>query len=117
LEHLLGAALVALAATLALAAPCQAAGAPALNLDCRQVAVAEGLEHPWSIAWLPDGTTLVTERPGRLRAIRNGRLDPNPITGIPPVLVAAGRGLVFQAGLFEVSPHPNFAQHRQPYLT
>ena len=95
----------------------QAAGDPALNFDYRQVAVAEGLEHPWSIAWLPDGTMLVTERPGRLRAIRNGRLDPTPIAGTPEVLVAAERGLIFQSGLFEVSPHPNFAQNRQLYLT
>ncbi len=97
--------------------PFQAAGDPALNFDYRQVAVAEGLEHPWSIAWLPDGTALVTERPGRLRAIRNGRLDPTPIPGTPDVLVAAERGLIFQSGLFEVSPHPNFAQNRQLYLT
>ncbi len=97
--------------------PFQAAGDPALNFDYRQVAVAEGLEHPWSIAWLPDGTALVTERPGRLRAIRNGRLDPTPIAGTPEVLVAAERGLIFQSGLFEVSPHPNFAQNRQLYLT
>lgn len=95
----------------------QAAGDPLLNFDYRQVAVAEGLEHPWSIAWLPDGTALVTERPGRLRAIRGGRLDPNPIAGVPQVLVAPERGLVFQAGLFEVSPHPNFAQNRLLYLT
>lgn len=95
----------------------QAAGDPALNLTYRQVAVAEGLEHPWSIAWLPDGTALVTERPGRLRAIRNGRLDPTPISGTPPVLLAPERGLVFQSGLFEVSPHPNFASNRLIYLS
>ncbi|MFQ3622919.1 MAG: PQQ-dependent sugar dehydrogenase [Acetobacteraceae bacterium] len=88
-----------------------------MNLNYRQVAVAEGLEHPWSIAWLPDGTALVTERPGRLRAIRNGRLDPTPIAGVPPVLVAPERGLVFQAGLFEISPHPRFAENRLVYLT
>lgn len=95
----------------------QAVGDPPLNLTYRQVAVAEGLEHPWSIAWLPDGTALVTERPGRLRAIRAGRLDPTPIAGTPPVLVAEQRGLVFQSGLFEVSPHPNFAQNRLVYLS
>ncbi len=95
----------------------QAAGDPVLDLSYRQVAFAEGLEHPWCIAWLPDGTALVTERPGRLRAIRNGRLDPTPIAGTPPVLVAPDRGLVFQAGLFEVSPHPNFAQNRMLYIT
>ncbi len=95
----------------------QAAGDPPLNLTYRQVAVVEGLEHPWSIAWLPDGTALVTERPGRLRAIRGGRLDPTPISGTPPVLVAPERGLVFQAGLFEVSPHPDFARNRMLYLS
>jgi glucose/arabinose dehydrogenase len=95
----------------------QAAGDPPLNVSYRQIAVAEGLEHPWSIAWLPDGTVLVTERPGRLRAIRNGRLDPTPIGGVPPVLVAAERGLVFQSGLFEVLPHPNFAQNRVLFLS
>jgi glucose/arabinose dehydrogenase len=95
----------------------QANGDPPLNLNYQQVAVAEGLEHPWSIAWLPDGTALVTERPGRLRAIRNGRLDPTPIAGVPNVLVAPERGLVYQSGLFEVSPHPNFAQNRMLYLT
>lgn len=113
-----GAALsVALLGSVAVAEPFQANGDPPLNLNYQQVTVAEGLEHPWSIAWLPDGTALVTERPGRLRAIRNGRLDPAPIGGVPPVLVAPERGLVYQAGLFEVSPHPNFAQNRMIYLT
>jgi glucose/arabinose dehydrogenase len=112
----------ALAACLAFAVPAgaetyQAAGDPALNLNYRQVAVAEGLEHPWSIAWLPDNTMLVTERPGRLRLIRDGRLVAEPVAGVPPVLVAPERGLVYQSGLFEVSPHPNFAQNRLIYLT
>lgn len=119
MRRLLLAAMLGLAATAGAGAQqtFQAAGDPALNFDYRQVAVAEGLEHPWSIAWLPDGTALVTERPGRLRAIRNGRLDPTPIAGTPPVLVAPERGLIFQSGLFEVSPHPNFAQNRLLYIT
>ena len=45
----------------------------------RVVVVARGLEQPWSIAFLPDGDMLVTERPGRLRLIRDGVLDPNPV--------------------------------------
>ena len=49
----------------------------------RVVTVVEGLDHPWSIAWLPSGEMLVTERPGRLRIIRNGKLDPNPVSGLP----------------------------------
>src|SRR4051812_32094887 len=44
----------------------------------RLVVVARELEQPWSMAFLPDGAILVTERPGRLRIIRNGRLDPQP---------------------------------------
>lgn len=99
------------------AEPFQAAGDPPLNVSFRTVMVADGLQHPWSIAWLPDGTALVTERTGRLRAIRGGRLDPTPIAGTPEVLVAPEVGLVFQAGLFEVSPHPRFAENRLIYLT
>jgi glucose/arabinose dehydrogenase len=114
-----GAALAAvlLAGGVAGAEPFQASGDPPLNLNYQQITVAEGLEHPWSIAWLPDGTALVTERPGRLRLIREGRLDPTPVGGVPPVLVAPERGLVYQAGLFEVSPHPDFARNRLLYLT
>lgn len=113
----------ALAAALGLGGPVavaqtyQAAGDPELNLGYKQVAVAEGLEHPWSITWLPNGTALVTERPGRLRVIRAGKLDPTPVAGTPPVLVAPERGLVYQAGLFEVSAHPNFAQNQFLYFT
>jgi aldose sugar dehydrogenase len=90
---------------------------PPLNVSFRLVAVAEPLEHPWSIAFLPDGTMLVTERPGRLRAIRGGRLDPTPIAGVPRVLVASERGLIFQSGLFEVLPHPGFAQNRTLFIS
>src|SRR5262245_32377354 len=47
--------------------------------------VAAGLDHPWSLAFLPDGNMLVTERVGRLRVIRNGTLDPQPVAGVPAV--------------------------------
>ncbi len=73
--------------------------------------VVEGLSHPWSIAWLPDGAALVTERPGRLRLIRNGHLDQKPVTGLPPVL-AFGQG-----GLLDIALHPDFAKNRWIYLT
>lgn len=63
------------------------------------------------MAWLPDGSILVTERPGRLRIIRNGQLDPTPIAGVPNVL-ALGQG-----GLLDVSVHPNFAENRWVYFT
>jgi glucose/arabinose dehydrogenase len=47
--------------------------------------VTKGLNQPWSMAFLPDGNILVTERAGRLRIVRNGVLDPNPIAGVPAV--------------------------------
>src|SRR5690606_20200767 len=66
---------------------------------------------PWSLAFLPDGNMLVTERAGRLRIVRKGVLDPEPISGVPPVL---GQGL---GGLMEVALHPRFAETRWVYLT
>ena len=77
----------------------------------RRVPVVGGLEHPWSVAWLPGGELLITERPGRLRLVRNGRLDPTPIAGVPEVF-ARGQG-----GLMEVSVHPRFADNGLVYLT
>lgn len=73
--------------------------------------VTKGLDHPWGIAFLPDGNMLVTERPGRLRVIRNGVLDPTPLGPLPQVL-ATGLG-----GLLDVALHPRFAQNRWVYLT
>src|SRR5438477_13015902 len=48
----------------------------------RVVVVTKALSHPWGMAWLPNGDMLVTERPGRLRMVRYGVLDPTPITGL-----------------------------------
>jgi len=72
--------------------------------------VTKGLDHPWGIAFLPDGGMLVTERPGRLRQIKNGVLDPTPI-GPMPEMLATGLG-----GLLDVALHPRFAQNRLIYL-
>jgi glucose/arabinose dehydrogenase len=79
--------------------------------DYRVVTVADGLIQPWAIAWLPNGDALVTERPGRLRIIRQGQLLPQPVEGVPQVLY------VGQGGLLEVRPHPNFASNRLLYLS
>ena len=73
--------------------------------------VAEGLNHPWCLAFLPDSELLVTERNGALRSIRDGALAAQPIAGVPEVY-ARGQG-----GLFDVAPHPNFAANRLLYLT
>lgn len=77
----------------------------------RTTTILEGLERPWGMAWLPDGTMLITERAGRLRIVRDGVLDPQPIEGVPEVF-AVGQG-----GLMDVSLHPNFADNRSIYLT
>ncbi len=77
----------------------------------RLVPVVSGLENPWSVAWLPDRTMLVTERPGRVRIVRNGVLDSTPIGGVPAVF-ASGQG-----GLMDISIHPQFAKNRLVYLT
>jgi glucose/arabinose dehydrogenase len=84
---------------------------PSVHHDYRVVTVAEGLVHPWSIAFLPGGDMLVTERPGRLRIIRDGRLLPGAVPGVPDVL-AQGQG-----GLLDVVPHPDFASNRLIYLS
>ena len=56
--------------------------------DYRLETVAQNLEHPWSLAFLPDGAMLVTEREGRLRMIRNGSLVEAPISGVPELVVS-----------------------------
>ena len=73
--------------------------------------VASGLVNPWSMAFLPGGDMLVTERPGRLRIVRGGKLLAEPVAGVPQV-VALGQG-----GLFDVVLHPNFASNRLIYLS
>ncbi len=77
----------------------------------RVVVVTRGLSHPWGMAFLPDGDMLVTEREGRLRMIRDGVLDPEPIDGVPEVLA---RGL---SGLMDVALHPDFTDNRLVYLS
>lgn len=77
----------------------------------RVATVVEGLEHPWGMAFLPDGSILVTERPGRLRLVRNGVLEPEPIAGVPEVW-ARGQG-----GLLDVALHPDFERNRLVYLS
>jgi len=79
--------------------------------DYRIVTVAEGLVNPWSIAFLPGGDMLVTERPGRLRIVRNGKLRPDPVAGLPRMRTGG------QGGLLDVVPHPNFASNRLLYFS
>jgi glucose/arabinose dehydrogenase len=73
--------------------------------------VTKGLERPWGMAFLPNGDMLVTERPGRLRVLRDGRLDPTPITGLPPIRAAV------IGGLLDIALHPKFADNRFIYFS
>jgi glucose/arabinose dehydrogenase len=73
--------------------------------------VTSGLEHPWGIAFLPDGRALVTERPGRLRVVdRTGKAS-EPLTGVPAV------DAVGQGGLLDVALDPDFARNQRIYLS
>jgi glucose/arabinose dehydrogenase len=79
--------------------------------DLELVTLAEGLEHPWGLAFLPDGAALVTERPGRLRLISpEGEISP-PLGGVPQVY-ASGQG-----GLLDVALDPAFSENRVVYLS
>ncbi len=83
----------------------------AMAQDYRVETVADGLEKPWSIAFLPDGRMLVTEHPGRLRVIEDGQLVDAPVEGLPPIFSSG------QAGLFEVMPAADFADSGVLYLS
>ncbi|SFN61519.1 PQQ-dependent sugar dehydrogenase [Marinobacter pelagius] len=79
--------------------------------DFRLEVVAEDLEHPWSLAFLPNGDKLVTERAGRLQIIRDGELVPEPISGVPDLVVSG------QGGLLDVLLHPDFESNQTLFLS
>jgi glucose/arabinose dehydrogenase len=99
------------AAPTAEASPLQAVSPSSTARGFKQATVAEGLERPWGMAWLPDGSMLISEKAGRLRLLKNGVLEPTPIAGVPSVM-SSGQG-----GLMDVSIHPRFAENRFVYLT
>jgi aldose sugar dehydrogenase len=94
-----------------------AADRPIRSLDVAEshsydvLEVVRGLEHPWGMAFLPGGDILVTERPGRVRIVRQGRLYPAPVEGGPTVRTG-GPG-----GLLDIVPHPDFAENELVYLS
>ena len=97
-----------LTATSALAEPAETIKTQ--KIDVKVEAIATGLEHPWAVEVLPDGAYLVTERPGRMRLIRDGKIS-TPLSGLPEVY---GRG---QGGLLDVALDRKFASNRTLYFT
>jgi glucose/arabinose dehydrogenase len=104
-------ALLVLLALLAVAVAAQAQAYRSGEHSFRVAKLVEGLEHPWSLAFLPDGRMLVTERPGRLRVVKDGKLEPEPVGGLPAV---AEYG---QGGLMDLALHPKFAQNGLLYFS
>ncbi|WP_052210689.1 PQQ-dependent sugar dehydrogenase [Rhizobium rhizogenes] len=105
---------IALAAS-ALSATSAALADPAKTINTQKIAVkvetiASGLDHPWAVEALPDGAYLVTERPGSMRIIRNGKAS-DPIAGVPEV---HARG---QGGLLDLALDPKFASNRTIFFT
>ncbi len=77
----------------------------------RLTILAQGLDRPWGMDWLPNGDLLITERSGQLRLMQEGRLLPQPVSGTPEVY-ASGQG-----GLLDVAVHPDFEQNGLVYLS
>src|SRR5262245_33791015 len=71
----------------------------------------KGLTYPWALTFLPNADILITERQGRLRLVHDFVLDPQPISGVPPVLVTRAQGL------WDIALHPRFAENRWIYFT
>ena len=92
--------------------PAQRSPTPgSIDANIRVETVARGLEHPWALAFLPDGRILVTERPGRLRIVeRDGRLSA-PLASVPEVAARS------QGGLLDVAIDPQFSENRLVYLS
>lgn len=94
-----------------------AEGTPSANknnsgeVKFRVETVAGNLEVPWGFAFLPNGSVLFTERPGRVRIIENGKLNPNPVFKVPDVEPSG------ESGLMDISLHPDFSKNNFVYLT
>ena len=105
--------LIALSGLLLLGLPFVAASQTFTSEDAqfRLETVADGLEHPWGLAFLPDGSMLVTERAGRLRVIQNGKLLPQAVRGLPAPAVSG------QGGLLDIILHPDFKENKTLFLS
>jgi len=79
--------------------------------DLKVETVVTGLDMPWATAFLPDGRLLVTERTGKLRLVKDGKIDPKEITGLPKLLYKG------QGGLLDVVLHPDYAKNGWIYIS
>jgi aldose sugar dehydrogenase len=104
-------ALISSSLLIACAPPATSQPSAAVESAITVTELASGLAYPWGAAFLPDGGLLVTERDGRLRLIRDGKLVDAPISGVPAVLNDG------QGGLFDVALHPDFATNSLIYLS
>ena len=82
------------------------AGGIAVNTET----IADGLQHPWGMEFLPDGSVLVTERPGRMRLVTDGKVS-EPVAGVPEVAARS------QGGLLDVTIAPDFARTGTIFFT
>lgn len=85
--------------------------APKSRHDVKVTVVADGLDTPWAMAFVPDGRILVTERTGHLRVIKDGKLLPDPVAGLPVIEEYK------QGGLMDVALDPDYAQNKFIYLS
>ena len=107
---------VCIALSFALASPLALAqlavsDAPPNVKGWRAVTVAEGIKHPWAMAWLPDGRLLVTSKQGTLHLLNGNKFDPVPLEGLPKVFTDG------QAGLLDIAVHPADKQNPRIYMT
>ncbi|WP_111497537.1 PQQ-dependent sugar dehydrogenase [Marinobacter bohaiensis] len=102
---------LALAASLCLGSLAEAETFESRHHNYEVESVADGLEYPWGLAFLPNGDILVTEKPGRLRILRAGQLLDEPVSGVPEVAYGG------QGGLLDIILHPEFKQNRLLFLS
>ncbi len=111
-KHLLGACVLLLASLSGAAARIDGVNIFTSKQESfRVVILVEGLERPWALAFLPDADLLITERPGRLRIVHGGKLDPRPVAGVPEVVAFD------QGGLLDVVLHPQYTTNGWLYLS
>lgn len=109
LSAIKGAAIAAVALLTWSASSAQETGSSSLPYEI--VPVAEGLDHPWSLTFMPDGSILIAELSGHIRVVRNGVLADDPVSGVPPVYFRS------QGGLFDVVLDPRYSENGFVYLS